>query len=389
MPMAVTSSPGEWRVRAMRRIEYELRSVDDIFDPQSDVLLSAGRTSNARRFVVVDECVHRHHGTRIADYFRRQGISAKIEVFPGGEDAKTVAAWQQLLGALDAFPIHRRNEPIIAIGGGVLTDVVGFAASSYRRGVPHIKVPTTLMGYVDAAVGIKTGVNFNNHKNRLGSFEPPCAVFLDRRLLTTLPPRHLRNGLCEIVKLAVICDAHLFELLERFGLASLQAVFQDAPGREILDRSISGMLAELAPNLYEDELARKVDFGHTFSYGLETLHGDRLLHGEAVLLDILASVVIAAERRLIAEAAAERVFALVERLGLRPATDLLDADCMWQALADRIEHRNGHQRVPLPTAIGQCAFVEDISWEELRTCVHILKQATPEHETSRASLIQC
>jgi len=386
---AVTSAPGEWQVHAVRQIEYELRNVDDIFDPQTDALLSIGRRMDGRRFVVVDQCVHRHHGKRIADYFRHHSINADIRVFPGGERVKTVDAWQNILRALDSFPIRRRDEPIIAIGGGVLTDVVGFVASTYRRGVPHIKVPTTLMGYVDAAVGIKTGVNFNNHKNRLGSFEPPCAVFLDRRLLTTLAPRHLRNGLCEIIKLAVICDAHLFELLEHFGHASLEAAFQDTHGKEILDRSISSMLAELAPNLYEDELARKVDFGHTFGYGLETLHGEQLLHGEAVLLDILASVVIARERRLITKMAAERVFALVEGLGLDPAIDLLDADCMWYALADRMEHRNGRQRVPLPAAIGQCVFVEDITYEEIRTCVHMLHRGTSEHGSNCATLLQC
>lgn len=387
--MAVIDSPGEWRVRGVRRIEYELLSVDDLFNPQSSALVSVGRIVDGRRFVVVDACVHRYYGKRIADYFRHHGITVQIRVLPGGEDRKTVAASQEVLRALDSFPIRRRDEPIIAIGGGVLTDVVGFAASIYRRGVPHIKVPTTLMGYVDAAVGIKTGVNFNNNKNRLGSFEPPRAVFLDRRLLATLAPRHLRNGLCEIIKLAVICDAHLFELLERFGLASLETAFQDAHGKQILDRSITGMLAELAPNLYEEELARKVDFGHTFSYGLETLHGNRLLHGEAVLLDILASVAIARHRGMITKMAAEQVFALVEELGLRPAIGLLDADCMWQALTDRIEHRNGRQRVPLPTAIGQCVFVEDITYQELRTCIHFLKQGTLRHGYDRASLIQC
>lgn len=386
---SVTSAPGEWQVRVARRIEYELRNVTDIFDPRNTALVSVGRGRESRRIVVVDECVHRHHGSRIAHYFRHHRIDAEIIVFPGGEDGKTVGMWQKVLRAFDSFPIHRRDEPIIAIGGGVLTDVVGFAASTYRRGVPHIKVPTTLMGYIDAAVGIKTGVNFNDRKNRLGSFEPPRAVFLDRGLLTTLAPRHLRNGLCEIIKLAIICDARLFELLERFGRASLTTAFQDGHGREILDRSISAMLVELAPNLFEDELARKVDFGHTFSYGLETLHGDELLHGEAVLLDILASVVIARERGLITAFAARRVFNLVEDLGLEPAIERLDADLMWQALADRIEHRNGRQRVPMPTAIGQCAFVDDIHFEELRTCIHILKQGTPEHGSNCAKLTQC
>lgn len=389
MNAVVGRAPGEWRVRTIRLIEYELRDVDDIFDPHSHALLSVGRRIDARRFVVVDDWVHRYHGKRIADYFRHHGITANVEVFPGGEDVKTVDAWQRVLRALDSFPIHRRDEPIIAIGGGVLTDVVGFAASTYRRGVPHIKVPTTLMGYVDAAVGIKTGVNFNDHKNRLGSFEPPRAVFLDRQFLATLAPRHLCNGLAEIIKLAIICDAHLFGLLERFGRASLEAAFQDVRGKEILDRSIGTMLAELAPNLYEDELARKVDFGHTFSYGLETLHGDWLLHGEAVLLDILVSVVVARERGLIAQMASERAFALVARLDLKPPIELLDADWMWQALADRIEHRNGRQRVPLPVAIGQCEFVEDITREELRKCIQLLKRGTSEHGFNRARLIEC
>lgn len=371
-----TAAPGHWHVHTTRRIEYELRVANDIFAPHNDALLSVGRTQDARRFVVVDEHVYRHHGARIETYFRERGIQARVLAFPGGEQAKTVDAWQDVLRALDAFPIHRRDEPIIAIGGGVLTDVVGFVASSYRRGVPHIKVPTTLMGYVDAAVGIKTGVNFNRHKNRLGSFEPPAAVLLDRCLLTTLEPRHLRNGVCEIVKLGVICDRELFELLEHDGAASLATGFQDEPGRQILDRAISTMLDELAPNLYEDDLAREVDFGHTFSYGLETMHDGRLLHGEAVLLDILASTVIAHRRGLLADAAAQRVFALVEQLNLAPAIELLDTESMWQALADRVVHRNGHQHVPLPAAIGQCTFVNDVTREEIAAGVKVLQART-------------
>ena len=376
-------------MRAMRPIEYHLRSVDDVFDPQNDALLSVGRRINARRFVVVDAGVYQNHGEAIVSYFRHHGITANIQVLQGGEAEKSVGSWEEVLRALDRFPIHRRDEPIIAIGGGVLTDVVAFAASTYRRGVPHIKVPTTLMGYVDAAVGIKTGVNFNNRKNRLGSFEPPCAVFLDRRFLTTLTPRHLNNGLCEILKLAVICDAHLFELLEDSGFASLKVAFQDGPGKEILNRAIDRMLTELAPNLFEDELARKVDFGHTFSYGLETLHGDRLLHGEAVLLDILVSIVIARERGLITKAEFVRISALVDELGMRPEIQLLDPESMWQALADRVEHRNGRQRVPLPTAVGHCVFVEDVTFEELRTCIHILKQGMPEYGSPQSRLIEC
>ncbi|TAN07575.1 MAG: iron-containing alcohol dehydrogenase [Rhodanobacteraceae bacterium] len=366
--MALNRS-ARWQVSEQRRVEYDLVSTPDVFDPRNDALLSIGRVHEGRRFVVVDQRVHDCHGERIEAYFSHHRIEARIITLPGGEAGKTVDAWLRVLRELDAFPIHRRDEPIIAIGGGVLTDVVGFAAAGYRRGVPHIKVPTTLMGYVDASVGIKNGVNFDGHKNRLGSFQPPQRVLLDRTLLRTLPRRHLQNGLCEIIKLAVIKDAELFRQLERFGGSSVAAAFQDDAGAWILDRAISGMLEELAPNLYEDELARKVDFGHTFSYGLETRHGDRLLHGEAVLLDILASTSIARRRGLLGDSDAERILGLAGRLRMAPAVELLDGGLMWQALMDRVEHRNGTQRVPLPAAVGECVFVNDITRVEITTAI--------------------
>lgn len=375
-----------WQVRGLRVIGYDLVNVADVFDPSDDALLAAGRIENGRRFVVVDECVHRHHGERIDAYFAHHGVAAHILVFPGGEAGKTAESWLRVLCELDRFPFHRRDEPIIAIGGGVLTDVVGFAASSYRRGVPHIKVPTTLMGYVDASIGIKTGINFNGYKNRLGSFEPPRQVLLDRRLLGTLHRRHLENGVCEIIKLAVIADAGLFRLLEQGGAASLAGAFQDAHGGAIIDRAISGMLKELEPDLYEDDLARKVDFGHSFSYGLETRFEDRLLHGEAVLLDILVSAVIARARGLLGPSACDRILDLVDDLGIVPALDLLDAALMWQSLLDRIEHRNGLQRVPLPRGIGECVFVNDIRRAEIEAAIDILHHRSP---TLHDRIAQC
>lgn len=361
-----------WQVSHVRRIGYDLVKAPGVFDPGNDALLSIGRTCGGRRFVVVDEQVARHHGPRIAAYFAGHGVRARIVPFPGGEDAKSEHAWLDLVRALDAFPIHRRDEPVIAIGGGVLTDVVGFVAGSYRRGIPHIKVPTTLMGYVDASVGIKNGINFNGRKNRLGGFEPPCRVVLDHTLLRTLPRRHLLNGVCEIVKLAVIRDAALFARLEADGGASVRAAFQDPAGRDILDRAITGMLEELQPNLFEDELERKVDFGHTFSYGLEARHGTQLLHGEAVLLDILVSVLIARKRGWLPDDDTARIFRLVDNLGITPDIALLDTEVAWQSLLDRIEHRNGLQRVPMPCGLGHCVFANDITREEIASAIAAL-----------------
>ncbi len=361
-----------WQVRAQRRVAYDVIKAPQLFRPENRALLSLGRREGGRRFVVVDGNVARFHGEAIRAYFVQQGIDARIAIFPGGEEHKTIEIYKDILRELDAFPIHRRDEPIIAIGGGVLTDIVGFVAASYRRGVPHIKVPTTLMGYIDAALGIKIAINFNGNKNRLGSFEPPLAVFLDKSFLRTLSRRHLLNGVCEIIKLAVICDVTLFERLETDGAGSVAVRFANEAGDAILDHAIGAMLEELAPNLYEEELSRKVDFGHTFSYGLEIRHEHRLLHGEAVLLDILVSVLIARRRDLLAGRDVARVFALVGQLGLDLDLDVLDVEVMWQSLLDRIEHRNGLQRVPMPAGLGRCIFLNDITRRELEAAVSAL-----------------
>lgn len=363
-----------WKVTCQRLIEYEIVNAPHLFHPQNESLLSVGRVENARRFVVVDGNVAKYYLAEIQGYFKAHQIDAKIVTFPGGEEYKNIESYLSILHELDAFPIHRRDEPIIAIGGGVLTDVVGFVASTYRRSVPHLKVPTTLMGYVDASVGIKTGLNFNGHKNRLGSFEPPLRVFLDRAFLKTLPKRHLLNGVCEILKLAVIKDPELFTLLEQHGAESVASHFQTEPGGRILDRAITGMLEELEPNLFEEQLARKVDFGHTFSYGLETRHEAHLLHGEAVLLDIALSMLIARARDLLPEAEINRFFRLLTRLGLELKAEILDPLLLWQSLAERVEHRNGFQRVPLPVGLGNCVFLNDLRFSEIESAVQTLKK---------------
>lgn len=362
------------RVTYRNTIEYEVVNSPNLFDPHNQALLSAGRIENACRFVVVDSNVERYFSAEIRNYFSQNRIGAKIVTFPGGEEYKTLDSYLSIARELDAFPIHRRDEPIIAIGGGVLTDVVGFVASSYRRGLPHIKVPTTLMGYVDASIGIKTGVNFNGKKNRLGAFAPPQKVLLDQTFLKTLPKRHILNGVCEIIKLAVIKDAELFCMLEEHGLQSVEAQFQNKEGGQILDRAIGDMLEELEPNLFEEDLARKVDFGHTFCYGLETLRETDLLHGEAVLLDIALSTLIAKARDLLSDKEVGRIFHLTASLGMLLDTALLQPDLLWQSLQERTYHRNGLQRVPMPNGIGGCEFVNDVTLNEIESAVKLMEE---------------
>ncbi|MBL8103334.1 MAG: sedoheptulose 7-phosphate cyclase [Anaerolineales bacterium] len=369
------------KVTFQHTIEYEVINTANLFHPQNWALLSVGKIEDARRFVVVDANVEKYHAKAIREYFAHHHVEAKIVVFPGDEENKTFDHYLALARELDCFPIHRRDEPIIAIGGGVLTDLVGFVAASYRRGVPYVKVPTTLMGYVDASIGIKTGINFNSNKNRLGSFHAPQAVLLDKAFLKTLPRRHILNGMCEIIKLAVIKDAPLFDLLETHGAQGVNEHFQNEESVVLLDRAIAGMLEELEPNLFEEDLARKVDFGHTFSYGLETRHEAHLLHGEAVLLDILLSTLIARRRNLLTDDETRRIFHLIESLGFKLDASILDPGLLLASLTERTYHRNGLQRVPMPHGIGGCVFLNDIHADEIESAVEILQEwMTVNHE---------
>ncbi len=368
-----------WKVSHQRAIEYEIVVSPNLLNPENDALLSVGRTENARRFVAVDSVVESLYGDALRRYFRLRDVEARIVGVAAGEENKNARTYFAILEELERFPIHRRDEPIIAVGGGALTDVVGFVAASYRRGVPHMKVPTTLMGYVDASVGIKNGFNFNGHKNRLGSFAAPQKVLLDKAFLQTLPMRHILNGVCEIFKLAVIKDKTLFETLEANGAECAANKFQDPRGDEILRRAISGMIEELEPNLFEDNLARSVDFGHTFAYGLETRYEKRLLHGEAVLLDIAISTLIARGRNLLSDSETARIFDLIAALNLKLQTDLLDPVLLLESLEERTYHRNGLQRVPLPKGIGECVFVNDVGAKEVETACKLMERQVADY----------
>jgi len=361
----MSPSARAWQVSVQHGVAYELVKCAGLFDPHNPSLLALGRGRGSRRLIVVDENVHDLHGAAMHAYFSANGVEARIVRLPAGESNKTLDAYLGLVTALDDFPIDRRDEPIIAIGGGVTTDLTGFVAGTYRRGVPHVRVPTTLMGYVDASVGIKTGVNFRGHKNRLGVFFPPARVLLDRSFLRTLPDRHILNGVCEILKLAVICDLQLFELLEVHGLSCIETRFQDEVGMTILDQAIQRTLDELTTNLFEADLCRALDFGHSFAYGLETCAGSTYLHGEAVLIDVLLSSHLARARGLLSANELDRIERLAVHLGLIPPMIPLDSRVLWESLTERTLHRDGHQRIPLPSGIGSCTFFDDVEECEL------------------------
>ncbi|GAB2858262.1 sedoheptulose 7-phosphate cyclase [Lentzea nigeriaca] len=365
------SNTKSWTVRNVQPVEYDVVLCENVLDPANPSILGPiPGQGRVRRLVVVDAHVDALFGQAIRAYFDGNDVEYRVLVLEPGETNKTIEASMLVTTAMDEFGVDRRREPVIAIGGGVLLDIVGYACSVYRRATPFVRVPTTLIGLVDAGVGVKTGVNANGHKNRIGTYFAAERTLLDRKFLTTLPRRHVSNGLAEILKIALIKDRELFDLMEVTGEHVLEAKMQPGPGSvdpalEIIERAIHGMLTELQPNLWEKTLERVVDYGHTFSPSLEMAALPALLHGEAVCIDMALTTCLAEQRGLVTEEERRRVLELMTRLELPTWHPLLTAELLEKALADTVRHRDGQQRLPLPVGIGSACFVNDVRPEEL------------------------
>lgn len=363
-----------WTVAAEKKVQYDVLLLDGLFNVENRVLLDVGvppHSGRIRRFVVIDAAVDRLYGERIRQYLVHHEVAHHVLALDLSEQSKTMDVAFALSRGLDEFGIDRRREPIIGIGGGVLLDVVGLTASLYRRGTPYVRVPTTLIGLVDASVGAKTGVNHDQKKNRLGSYFPPLAALLDRGFLATLEERHIVNGLAEILKIALVKDRRLFEILESHSRLLIDERFQgytelgDQVALEVLDRATTGMLEELEPNLWEHTLERLVDYGHSISPTIEMLALPELLHGEAVAIDMALFTVLSCRRGLVNRQERNRILRVMCGLQLPIIHSLLEPDVLARALADTVRHRDGQQRLPMPVGIGSACFVNDVTESEL------------------------
>lgn len=311
--------------------------------------------------IFLSPTVDRLFGRRLRDLTSSFGLSARnVMTVPTGEPNKTPTTVGDVLGTASALSLPR-DGVFVGVGGGVLLDTVGFAASQFRRGVDHLKIPTTLLAQVDAAVGLKCGVNLGRSKNLLGAFHPPERTLVDAAFLDSLPRREIRCGLAEILKLAVICDRELFDALSGVSLSASAAGGWSSPGKKsIVDRAIATMLDQLAVNPFEAELRRPVDFGHTISPSLEAETGFRMKHGEAVAVDIAFFCAISVLLGVLDADVYRAVLDLIADIGLNAWHRLLaDTAFLEAALDAATAHRGRCVNQPLPTAIGACTFITD------------------------------
>jgi 3-dehydroquinate synthetase len=358
------------RLESTLRRSQQVRHTSGVFDLDNPVLREAvgGRSA----LVVCTPTVYRLYGAGIRDYAATLSTPSSVEimVLDRDESSKSLDAVVEVCERAAASRLLRTS-PIIAVGGGVCTDICGLAAALYRRGIPHIKIPTTLVGLVDAGIGTKNAVNHGGHKSSLGSFHPPEHSILDPGFLTTLPVRHLRNGLAEIAKLAIVAEPALFELLARHGVDLLRSGFRAPAGArdEVLHRSVAGMLGQLSENLFEQvDYRRKVDFGHTLSPYIEIASEHAVLHGEAVAMDVALSSQIAHDLGVLDAGHLDRILSLLSGLGLNLVWAPTQVDLMWSTLSTVHEHRNGDLHLVVPTGIGSCTCLglEAVTPEVLR-----------------------
>jgi len=369
-----------WLVNTQQPVSFQVQYSSDIFNPKNHDLASYG--TSVRRIVVIDKTVNELYGMQLKRYFFALGeINVVLLEIDATEENKT---WENVDTVLKFFEEHgvlRRSEPIIAIGGGVLLDLVGFCASIYRRGIPYIKVPTTLLAIVDASVGSKVAVNHLDRRNRIGGYYPPIVSLLDRRFIKTQSEREVVNGLAEIFKLALIKDAELFTILEENAEQLIEERFQyGAVPVRVINLAITGMVDELAPNLWEKKLDRCVDFGHSFSPLIEMKNLPNLLHGEAVVLDCLFSSCIAFNRGFIDGATLSRIFSTARLLKLPTYhPDFTDVQFLLSALRDTMKHRDGRQFLPVPISIGNYVIINDVTDAEVDKAATLFKEL---HENS-------
>jgi len=300
------------------------------------------------------------------------GEGRQVDVFlmADGERHKNLETY----GALMDFLLehrHNRTTTLVALGGGVVGDLTGFAAATFQRGVDFVQVPTTLLAQVDSSVGGKTAVNHPRGKNMIGAFYQPRCVLADTTVFDTLPDREYRAGLAEVVKYGVIRDAAFFDWLEtRAG--ALGARDAGALARAVR-RSCEIKAEVVAADEREGGLRAILNYGHTFGHAIETLTGyERYLHGEAVAIGMVAVGQLAMIRGSWSADDMERQQQLIAQCGLPTAWPKLDPEAVLKTLQGDKKVLDGKLRFILPTAIGSVEIRDDITREEILRCLEQL-----------------
>ena len=329
-----------------------------------------GFKAGTKVLLVTNSVVEAHYGATALQSLSEAGLDASTLVIEAGEDQKTPATVGLIHDAAFARRLER-GSLIIALGGGVVGDMAGFAAATWLRGIAVVQVPTTLLAMVDAAIGGKTGVNHPGGKNLIGAFHQPRLVLIDPSSLASLPEREFRAGMAEVIKYGVIGDPELLAELEASGarLASLDTLSAELLQR-ILVRSAAAKAKVVAADEHEGGLRAILNYGHTLGHVVETLCGyGTYLHGEAVGLGMLAAGEISLAMGLWSASDQARQRGVIAAAGLPLAWPALDPDAVLACLQGDKKVREGQVRFVLPTGIGSVEIRSDVSEATIRSAL--------------------
>lgn len=370
-----------WRLR--------VHFTEDVFAPSNPVLKNAltdARSAPRKALVVLDETLASAQpslASQIEKYFSAHAGGLQLVCPPviveGGERAKNSRIYvNKIRSQINRHHIDRHSY-LIAVGGGALLDVAGFAAATAHRGVRHIRIPTTTLSQADSGVGVKNGVNAFGKKNFIGAFSPPHAVINDFKLITTLEPRDKRAGYVEAVKVACIRDRKFFNEIER-AVGKL-AAFAPATMQRVIRRCAELHLDHIATSGDPFELgsARPLDFGHWSAHKLEQLSRFKIRHGEAVAIGIALDVVYSRNIGFLDAESAERILKLLNKLGFDLfADELLDSDARGRlqviaGLEEFREHLGGELTITLLKEIGRGIEIHEMDLPKIVAAIHELR----------------
>lgn len=350
-----------------------IRVLENVLEPSQTVLRDMYAASG-RCVCLVDQNVERFYGEQIEHYFSHHDIVLDKMVYRAMEVDKGIHTVERMLGDFKQLGVSR-NEPVLIIGGGVLTDTGGLACALYHRNTPYVMLSTSIVAGIDAGPSPRTCCDGFGYKNLFGAYHAPVLSITDRAFFKTLKAGWLRHGIAEIIKMATVKDAELFAYLEQAGpdlittrFGTLDCQPDDAVSelsQNILGAAMRSYVEAEYDNLYETHQCRPHAYGHTWSPGFEIAAG--LLHGHAVAIGMGFGAYLSYRHRWISADDFHRILKLISSFGLSLWHDvLLDRDILWAAQEKMVEKRGGNLVAPLPKGtIGQCGYLNQLTQDEL------------------------
>ena len=366
LPLPDATDPRQARVKPLRRYDRQR----GLAEPWQECWQRDQRT---RKVLVVSNAdVAGPYGATVLESLRSSGFEADSLVIEAGEDQKHLGTVSQIHDAAHRLRLER-GSLMVALGGGVVGDMTGFAAATWLRGIAVVQVPTTLLAMVDAAIGGKTGVNHPGGKNLIGAFHQPKLVLIDPDTLNTLPDREFRAGMAEVIKYGVIGDPGLFDLLESCDGLSEASALPDGVLQMILERSAQAKANVVAADEREGGQRAILNYGHTFGHVVENLTGyGTWLHGEAVAIGMVAVGELAVQRGHWSRDEANRQRRLIQKCGLPTVWPPLDPSAVLETLQGDKKVQDGTVRFVVPDAIGAVSIRSDVNTEEVKACLAAL-----------------